>query len=89
MVLLDGWYLLIEGFLMNGIIVFFNWILPDYEIEVKTSDKKEGGTIHNGWIILEGSRKSSKVFKLENSAANKILRKWVPFFFIEFKVNYE
>jgi len=42
---------------------------------VKTSDKKEGGTIHNGWIILEGSRKSSKVFKLENSAANKILRK--------------
>ncbi|WAR01120.1 LOXH1-like protein, partial [Mya arenaria] len=46
-----------------------------YEIEVKTSDKKEGGTIHNGWIILEGDKKTSKVFKLENSAANKILRK--------------
>ncbi|XP_052229243.1 lipoxygenase homology domain-containing protein 1-like isoform X2 [Dreissena polymorpha] len=46
-----------------------------YDIEVKTSDKKEGGTIHNGWIILEGDKKTSKVFKLENSAANKILRK--------------
>ena len=46
-----------------------------YEIEVKTSGKQEAGTIHNGWIILEGKREASKVFKLENSAANKILRK--------------
>ncbi|XP_053384453.1 lipoxygenase homology domain-containing protein 1-like isoform X6 [Mercenaria mercenaria] len=46
-----------------------------YEIEVKTSDKKEGGTIHNGWIILEGKKRTSKIFRLENSATNKILRK--------------
>ncbi|KAL4225451.1 Lipoxygenase y domain-containing protein 1 [Mactra antiquata] len=46
-----------------------------YEIEVKTSDKKDGGTFHNGWIILEGDKRVSKIFKLENSPTNKILRK--------------
>lgn len=46
-----------------------------YEIEVKTSDKKDGGTIHNGWIILEGEKRTSKCFRLENSATHKILRK--------------
>ena len=50
-------------------------LLSAYEIEVKTSGKQEAGTIHNGWIILEGKRETSKTFRLENSAANKILRK--------------
>ncbi|XP_033751254.1 lipoxygenase homology domain-containing protein 1-like isoform X2 [Pecten maximus] len=45
-----------------------------YELEVKTSDKKEAGTIHHGWVILEGSKESVK-YKLENSARNKILRR--------------
>ncbi|CAL1540467.1 unnamed protein product [Lymnaea stagnalis] len=46
-----------------------------YDIEVTTTDKNEGGTIHNGWIILEGKLGNSKVFNLLNSAHNKILRK--------------
>nr|KAG5694176.1 hypothetical protein BaRGS_016022 [Batillaria attramentaria] len=46
-----------------------------YEIEVTTTDKKEGGTIHNGWLILEGTKDTSKVFVLNNSAQNKILRR--------------
>ncbi|KAL8614278.1 hypothetical protein ACOMHN_007616 [Nucella lapillus] len=46
-----------------------------YEIEVTTADKKEGGTIHNGWLILEGSKSTSKAFVLNNSAQNKILRR--------------
>ncbi|KAL3842214.1 hypothetical protein ACJMK2_020253, partial [Sinanodonta woodiana] len=46
-----------------------------YEIEVKTTDKKEGGTIHNGWLILEGKNGVAPVFKMENTPANKILRK--------------
>ncbi|KAH9519113.1 Lipoxygenase y domain-containing protein 1 [Bulinus truncatus] len=46
-----------------------------YEIEVTTTDKKEGGTMHNGWIILEGKQGTSKVFQLKNSAQNKILRR--------------
>ncbi|GFN87702.1 hypothetical protein PoB_001420800 [Plakobranchus ocellatus] len=46
-----------------------------YDIEVTTTDKSEGGTIHNGWLVLEGRSKSSKVFNMINSAHNKILRK--------------
>ncbi|XP_012940880.1 lipoxygenase homology domain-containing protein 1 [Aplysia californica] len=46
-----------------------------YEIEVTTTDKNEGGTMHNAWLILEGKRKSSKLFQLVNSPHNKILRK--------------
>ncbi|XP_076450682.1 LOW QUALITY PROTEIN: lipoxygenase homology domain-containing protein 1-like [Babylonia areolata] len=46
-----------------------------YEIEVTTADKKNGGTIHNGWLILEGSKSTSKAFLLTNSAQNKILRR--------------
>lgn len=48
-----------------------------YEIEVTTTDKKEGGTIHNGWLILKGSKSTSKVFVLKNSPQNKILRRLV------------
>ena len=55
--------------------LIFAYLLSAYEIEVKTSGKQEAGTIHNGWIILEGKRETSKTFRLENSAANKILRK--------------
>lgn len=47
----------------------------DYEIEVTTTDKQEGGTIHNGWLILKGNKGTSKVFVLNNSARNKILRR--------------
>lgn len=46
-----------------------------YEIEVTTSDKKDAGMIHHGWLILEGDKKSSKEFVLENSAKKKILRR--------------
>ncbi|XP_048241483.1 lipoxygenase homology domain-containing protein 1-like isoform X2 [Haliotis rufescens] len=46
-----------------------------YDIEVTTTDKKEGGTIHNAWLILEGSRKTSKPFHIENSPQNKVLRR--------------
>nr|KAI8760088.1 lipoxygenase homology domain-containing protein 1-like [Biomphalaria glabrata] len=46
-----------------------------YEIEVTTTDKSEGGTVHNGWILLEGKQGSSKIFHLKNSPQNKILRK--------------
>ncbi|KAL5006870.1 hypothetical protein ScPMuIL_015676 [Solemya velum] len=46
-----------------------------YEIEVTTTDKKDGGTFHNGWLILEGSKRSSKVFLMENSPQYKILRR--------------
>ncbi|XP_059150632.1 lipoxygenase homology domain-containing protein 1-like isoform X2 [Physella acuta] len=46
-----------------------------FEIEVTTTDKQEGGTIHNGWLVLEGKLGTSKVFRLENNAHNKILRK--------------
>ena len=49
-------------------------LLSVYEIEVATTDKKDGGTIHNAWLILEGSLKTSKVFQMENSNQNKILR---------------
>ena len=62
-------------FLMTWIILLLIDCFAGYEIEVKTSGKQEAGTIHNGWIILESKRDASKVFKLENSAANKILRK--------------
>ena len=47
----------------------------EYEIEVTTTDKKEGGMAHNAWLILEGDQKKSKVFFMENSAQNKILRR--------------
>lgn len=46
-----------------------------YEIEVTTADKDKAGTIHNGWLILEGSKSTSTVFMLKNSAQNKILRR--------------
>ena len=60
---------------MLDLIAFFR---TAYEIEVTTADKKEGGTIHNGWLILEGSKSTSQVFVLNNSAQNKILRRSAP-----------
>ncbi|CAH1787210.1 unnamed protein product [Owenia fusiformis] len=50
-----------------------------YEIEVTTSDKANAGMVHNGWLQLEGKlegkKKTSKEFVMENSAKKKILRK--------------
>ncbi|ESO97796.1 hypothetical protein LOTGIDRAFT_208950 [Lottia gigantea] len=46
-----------------------------YDIEITTTDKKEGGTIHNGWIVLEGLKRKSNIFLLENSPQRKILRR--------------
>ena len=48
-----------------------------YEIEVTTTDKKDAGMLHNAWLILEGDQRSSKEFVMENSAKNKVLRRWV------------
>ena len=51
-------------------------LLPAYEIEVVTSDKKDAGMIHNAWIILDGDIKSSKEFVMENSSKKQILRRY-------------
>ena len=48
-----------------------------YEITVTTTDKKDAGMMHNGWVILEGDTRASKEFILENSAKNKVLRRLV------------
>ena len=49
--------------------------LTEYEVQVSTSDKKDAGTIHNAWLILEGDQRSSKELIMENGSRNKILRK--------------
>ncbi|XP_077979346.1 lipoxygenase homology domain-containing protein 1-like [Glandiceps talaboti] len=46
-----------------------------YTITVVTGDKRDGGTQHNAWIVLEGNNRTSREFMMENSARNKILRK--------------
>ena len=53
---------------------YFVW-LTAYEIEVTTTDKKDAGMIHNGWLVLEGDQRSSKEFILENSTKTKVLRR--------------
>ena len=63
-------------------------LLPAYEIEVITSDKKDAGMIHNAWIILDGDIKSSKEFVMENSSKKQILRRYF-FVFVFFVVNIE
>ena len=55
-------------------------LLPAYEIEVITSDKKDAGMIHNAWIILDGDIKSSKEFVMENSLKKQILRRYFGFY---------
>lgn len=46
-----------------------------YEITINTSDKKDGGMMHNAWLILEGEKKKSKEFLMKNSAVHKVFRK--------------
>jgi len=45
-----------------------------YEIEVTTSDKQNAGTTQNGWIILEGNKKTSERFIMKNTPHKRILR---------------
>lgn len=40
-----------------------------------TSDKKDGGMMHNAWLILEGDKKKSKEFIMKNSPVHKVFRK--------------
>lgn len=44
----------------------------EYSIKVITTDKKDAGTNHNGWLILEAERNISKVFHMVNSPRQKI-----------------
>ncbi|XP_050409617.1 lipoxygenase homology domain-containing protein 1 [Patella vulgata] len=46
-----------------------------YDIEISTTDKRDGGTMHNAWMILEGTKRKSKTLMFENSPQNKILRR--------------
>lgn len=46
-----------------------------YEITIKTSDKKDGGMMHNAWLILEGEKRKSKQFVMKNSPVHKVFRK--------------
>lgn len=46
-----------------------------YVIEVVTSDKDNAGTTQDGWIILEGARKRSERFHMQNKPNKKILRR--------------
>ena len=59
------------------IFIFIYFPHTAYEIVVHTSDKKDAGTLHNGWLVLEGDLKKSKPFLMENSKTNKILRKGI------------
>ena len=47
-----------------------------------TTDKKDAGMVHNGWLILEGDQKSSKEFMMENSVKNKVLRRYTVLSFM-------
>lgn len=46
----------------------------DYELEVETSGIDEAGTMHHGWVIIEGSN-GSKKYKMHNSKIDKKLRR--------------
>ena len=46
-----------------------------WEISVVTGDKREAGTQHHAWIIVNGKREQSKQLWLENSSRKKILRR--------------
>ena len=50
-------------------------ILVAYEITIVMSDKKEGGMMHNAWLILEGDKKKSREFLMKNSPVHKVFRK--------------
>ena len=46
-----------------------------FDFEIITSDKQDGGMLHNAWIILEGKHDTSRIFSFENSVEEKILRR--------------
>ena len=48
-----------------------------YDIEVMTSDKEKAGTSHNAWIVVEGSKRESQQFIMENNVRNKKLMRFV------------
>ncbi|KAK7099231.1 lipoxygenase homology domain-containing protein 1-like [Littorina saxatilis] len=52
-----------------------------YEIEVKTSVEENSGTVHNGWLVLEGDIATSNIFPLDNTDHNRIFRRGQTNFF--------
>lgn len=46
-----------------------------YEITILTSDKKDGGMMHNAWLIIEGTKRKTKEFFMKNSPVHKVFRK--------------
>lgn len=54
---------------------YFVIIYLAYDITILTSDKKDGGMMHNAWLILEGEKKKSKQFLMKNSPVQKLFRK--------------
>lgn len=46
----------------------------DYELEVETSGVDEAGTMHHGWIVIDGE-KGTKKYKMHNSKVDKKLRR--------------
>ena len=50
------------------------YLFLDYELEVETSNIDEAGTMHHGWVYIEGER-GNKKYKMHNSKMDKKLRK--------------
>lgn len=50
------------------------YLFADYELEVETSNIDEAGTMHHGWVYIEGER-GNKKYKMHNSKMDKKLRK--------------
>ncbi|XP_071500737.1 lipoxygenase homology domain-containing protein 1-like [Diadema antillarum] len=46
-----------------------------YDISIITTDKRDASTTQNAYIILEGDRRTSREFLMENSPKRKILRR--------------
>ncbi|XP_063398724.1 lipoxygenase homology domain-containing protein 1-like isoform X1 [Mytilus trossulus] len=46
----------------------------NYELEVETSGVDEAGTMHHGWIVIDGE-KGTKKYKMHNSKVDKKLRR--------------
>ncbi|KAF8570011.1 hypothetical protein P879_00036 [Paragonimus westermani] len=45
-----------------------------YEVEVKTGSRKEAGTTHNCWLLLEGSENHSRKLVITNMENNPVLQ---------------
>ncbi|XP_030849367.1 lipoxygenase homology domain-containing protein 1 [Strongylocentrotus purpuratus] len=46
-----------------------------YDITITTTDKRDASTTQNAFVILEGDRRTSREFLMENSPKRKILRR--------------